>query len=99
MRVLDAGAVRAPAAAGEDSYQLAQATRGMGGEAPHLKTTKLRAGEKRLPPMGKFVAAGGEKPMAIDTGWAVWQRRISLLFGGFARRSPCCRSRCLHRWS
>jgi hypothetical protein len=26
------------------------------------------SGEKRWPPVGNFVAASGEKPMAIDTG-------------------------------
>jgi hypothetical protein len=33
------------------------------------------SGEKRWPPVGNFVAASGEKPMAIDKrGWSMTRR-------------------------
>src|SRR3712207_2797825 len=60
---------------GTDSYRLAQATAGKGGDAPGLRRAQ-RAGEIRWPPAGRKhvrqwgepMAATGEKPMAVDIG-------------------------------
>ena len=42
------------------------------------------SGEKRWPPVGNFVAASGEKPMAIDTG----KLARPVLMGARRRKAP-----------